>query len=251
MAEKTVIHDEGLTKYYGKTRGVEGLNLSVYEGEIFGFLGPNGAGKSTTIRLLLGLIRPTGGRVSVLGFDCWNQAVLVKQITGFVSDNVRLYENLTGEQLLDYVHGFQPHRKVEWRDKLVQRFDLDLSFKIKDYSRGNRQKLALVAALMHRPPILILDEPTIGLDPLMQQEFYYILKEYREKGGTVFMSSHFLPEVEKAENLKYFTLFHYYKPAQVLRTGVLSARNVAFLGMIFIVFTVLAVFIFKNRDIAI
>jgi len=186
-----------LTKYYGSTRGIEGLNLEVGHGEIFGFLGPNGAGKTTTIRMLMGMLKPTKGSAHVLGMDAWREATSIKMNVGHIPGDVRLYENMHVHDLLDYIDDFRPGPD-RLRNELVERLDLDVDKKVKSLSRGNRQKAAIILAMMFDPEILILDEPTLGLDPLMQQEFYTILGEFRDRGHTVFLSSHILTEVERS-----------------------------------------------------
>jgi ABC-2 type transport system ATP-binding protein len=187
----------GLTKYYGRVRGIEDLNLEVEEGEVFGFLGPNGAGKTTTLRLLLGLLRPTRGRAEVFGMDCQRDSYHIRQHIGYVPGEVSLYGEMTGQELLDLVGHFHPHSPSGRARELAERLELDLSRKVRHYSKGMRQKLAIIQALAHRPRLLLLDEPTLGLDPLMQKEFYRLLAEERERGCTVFLSSHLLPEVER------------------------------------------------------
>lgn len=196
MPEDATIKCQGLTKFYGRQRGIEGLDLEVRRGEIFGFLGPNGAGKTTTIRMLMGLLKPTSGTASILGLDTWRDSVQVKFHVGNIPGDVSLYENLHVHDLLDYIDRFRPGADP-LRAELLRRLDLDISKKVRSLSRGNRQKVAIVLAMMHDPEILILDEPTLGLDPLMQQEFYTILSEFKERGGTVFLSSHILSEVER------------------------------------------------------
>ncbi len=191
------IQVEGLTRFYGRNRGVEDLAFTVERGEIFGFLGPNGAGKTTTIRLLMGLIRPTRGSARIFGLDCWQDAASVKRHVGYVPGDVRLYEGMTGAQFLDFLAGFRRGVDPARRRMLVERFEVELSRQIKHLSRGNRQKLALVQALMHDPPLLLLDEPSSGLDPLMQSELLALLREERNRGKTVFLSSHLLHEVER------------------------------------------------------
>jgi len=191
------IEVDGLTRFYGRERGVEGLSFTVERGEIFGFLGPNGAGKTTTIRLLMGLIRPTRGRALVFGLDCWRDAPTVKARVGYVPGDARLYEAMTGAQFLDFLAGFRPGLDPVRRKLLVERFEVELSRPIKHLSKGNRQKIVLVQALMHDPPLLLLDEPSSGLDPLMQGELRALLREERNHGKTVFLSSHLLQEVER------------------------------------------------------
>jgi len=192
-----VIKTEDLTKYYGPVRGVENLNLEVEEGEIFGYLGPNGAGKTTTIRLLIGNLNPTRGKAYLLGHRVSTHSFAWKKDIGYIPGELSLYGNLTGEEFLRYFAYLRGGVDWSYVKSLAQHFDLDLSKPINTYSHGNRQKLGIIQALMHKPKLLILDEPTLGLDPLMQQEFYKIMEEVKGEGRTVFISSHILPEVEK------------------------------------------------------
>jgi len=192
----TAIDVGGLTKYYGKTRGIEDLTFSVAAGQAFGFLGPNGAGKTTTIRCLLGMLKPTAGAASLLGQTVTLDGARLRRRIGYVPGEVRLYENETGRWLLDYVSGLRgsaPSSQTE----LLEQLEFDPTKRVKHLSKGNKQKLALVIALMHDPELLILDEPTSGLDPLNQQTVFEILGRRRAAGATVFFSSHILPEVEK------------------------------------------------------
>jgi ABC-2 type transport system ATP-binding protein len=191
------IQARNLSKVYRGGRGVFELNFSVMEGEIFGFLGPNGAGKTTTIRTLIGLLRPTGGSVSVFDLDCWRQAPSVKAQVGFVSGDPRLYEKMTGGAFLEFMAGFRARGTLDNAKKIAAELELDLHPKIRHLSRGNRQKLVLVQGLMHDPPLLVLDEPTGGLDPLGQAAFLNRLEDERSRGKTVFLSSHNLAEVER------------------------------------------------------
>ncbi|MBN2169071.1 MAG: ABC transporter ATP-binding protein [Actinobacteria bacterium] len=191
-----VVVTEGLTKHYGTTVGVEDLALEVEEGEIYGFLGPNGAGKTTTLRLLLGLIEPTGGKGEVLGYDIWHQSVEVKRIVGYLPGDPALYPELTGEAHIRFISKFNGHDERNGRE-LATRLELELDKRIEDYSRGMKQKLALVLALMKKPSVLIMDEPTNALDPLTQHVLYDLLREYRNEGTTVLFSSHNLPEIER------------------------------------------------------
>jgi ABC-2 type transport system ATP-binding protein len=186
-----------LTRHYGKHRGISDLTFELGEGQIFGFLGPNGAGKTTTIRQLMGLMRPSSGTARIFGLDCWRDSVRVKEKVGFLPGDLRLYEKMTGEEFLDFFAAFRKGAHRRWRRELIERFGLDTSRKIKHMSEGNRQKLAVVQALMHDAPLLILDEPSSGLDPLMQVEFVELLQEERSRGKTVFLSSHQLVEVER------------------------------------------------------
>ena len=191
------IETTGLTKYYGKVRGVEDVHLTVHSGEVFGFLGPNGAGKSTTIRLLLDLIRPSAGSVRVLGMDPRSDSLAVRRRVGYLPGDLAMYDAMTARQLYTYFGGIRGVDAMPAALEIADRLDLDVDRKISDYSTGNRQKVGLVQALMHDPELLILDEPTSGLDPLVQQEFYAIVDEAKARGRTVFLSSHVLPEVER------------------------------------------------------
>jgi len=193
-----IVETEKLTKWYGTHRGVEEVDLVIETGEIFGFLGPNGAGKTTTIRLLLDLIRPTSGRAAVFGIDCARDPVAIHRRIGYVPGEFTLYDRLTGEQTLEYFGNLRGGVDRAYRASLVERFDLDPSRRFKEYSKGNKQKVGLVIALQHRPELLVLDEPTAGLDPLVQQTFFETLREVIGDGGTVFLSSHILSEVEKS-----------------------------------------------------
>lgn len=188
---------EGLTKYYGSVRGIEDLDLEVHEGEIFGYLGPNGAGKSTTISTVLDFIRPTRGTATVLGMDSRRDSVAIHREVGYLPGELAMPERMTGRELLSYLAALRDIDARAEIESLAKRFDLDLDRKIRAYSSGNRQKVGLVQALMHRPRLLVLDEPTNGLDPIVQQEFYKLLREVTAEGRTVFLSSHILPEVER------------------------------------------------------
>ncbi len=187
----------GLTKRYGAHAALRGLDLRVPVGRLFGFLGPNGAGKTTTIRILLGLLRATSGTARVLGRDAWADGPRVRTAIGYLSGDVRLYDNLTGRatiEFLDAAHGGRTRSEVE---RLTRSFDLDLDRRVGGYSRGMKQKLGLISALMHRPRLLILDEPTIGLDPLVRETLYQELRDVARDGRTVLFSSHTLAEVEE------------------------------------------------------
>ncbi|MGD0863537.1 MAG: ABC transporter ATP-binding protein [Candidatus Limnocylindrales bacterium] len=190
------IETRGLTKRYGRARGIIDVDRVVEAGQIFGFLGPNGAGKSTTIRLLLDLIRPTSGEASVLGMDVHRDRLAIDRRVGYVPGELSLYGELTGHQLLAYLANLQGRVDADYRDRLIERLELDPTRRIKSLSRGNKQKVGLVAAFMIRPDLLILDEPTAGLDPFVQLEFEHLCEEARDEGRTVFISSHQLPEVE-------------------------------------------------------
>src|SRR5688572_6634520 len=193
------ISTRALTKHYGSVKALTDLTLEVNQGEIFGFLGPNGAGKSTTIRTLLGYLHATRGTASVLGMDISADSVEIRRATGYLPGGIALYDSLSGEEVLDYLvdmQGSEPRRRVE----LCERLELPASVlrrKVRDYSRGMRQKIGVVQAFQHDPELSILDEPTEGLDPLMQQAFYRLLDDLRREGKTVFFSSHVLSEVER------------------------------------------------------
>lgn len=192
-----VIQAENLTKYFGKSRGVDGLNLEVQDGEVFGFLGPNGAGKTTTIRLALDFIRPTNGSIQVLGLDPRKQALAVHSRTGYLPGELAMYGGLTGAELLTYFGNLRGGVDWGYVEELAERLGADLSERIKSLSSGNRHKIGLIQALMNKPELLILDEPSSRLDPLVQQEFLKLVAEVRDEGRTVFLSSHILPEVER------------------------------------------------------
>lgn len=197
MKEPNAISTTSLTKAYGGVQALRGIDLEVGPGEIFGFLGPNGAGKTTTIRCLLDLIRPTSGTIRVLGIDPQRDPVAVRARTGYLPGELRLDDNLTAEQSLRFFAGLRGGRD-DWAyvQRLAQRLDLDLKRQVKNFSKGNKQKVGVIQALMHRPDLLLLDEPTSGLDPLMQQEVLRLIGEARADGATVFFSSHVLSEVQ-------------------------------------------------------
>ncbi|RJL31622.1 ABC transporter ATP-binding protein [Bailinhaonella thermotolerans] len=192
----TVISAAGLVKTFGRTRALDGLDLEVAAGEIHGYLGPNGAGKTTTLRVLLGLIRPDGGRVRLLGGDPWRDAVALHRRLAYVAGDVALWPGLTGGETIDLLGRLRGGLDRRRRDELVERFGLDPSKRARAYSKGNRQKVALVSALSSRAELLLLDEPTTGLDPLMEVEFRRCLAERAREGVTVLLSSHVLAEVE-------------------------------------------------------
>ncbi|MGO9028852.1 MAG: ATP-binding cassette domain-containing protein [Acidimicrobiales bacterium] len=190
------IRTEGLTKRYGELAALDHLDLDVFQGEVVGYLGPNGAGKTTTIRLLLGLIRPTEGRGEIFGLDCQRRSVEIHRRLAYVPGEASLWPSLTGAETLHLLGRVQGRVDEAYRDELVSRFELDPTKKVRAYSKGNRQKVILVAGLMTRPDLLVLDEPTTGLDPLMEQAFRHCIHEARERGQTVFLSSHIMTEVE-------------------------------------------------------
>ena len=190
------IRTTGLTKAYGKKRGIVELNLCVAEGEFFGFIGPNGAGKSTTIRTLLGLIRPTGGHASVLGMDVWRDRRAILSQVGYLPSEAAFYPNMRVHELLRLSADLRKADCAREADALCERLQLDPARRVDELSFGNRKKAAIVCALQHRPRLLVLDEPTGGLDPLMQREFFAILRERNRAGTTVFLSSHVLSEIQ-------------------------------------------------------
>ena len=192
-----VIQIERLTKTYGAHRGITELDLDVAEGEIFGFLGPNGAGKTTTMRVLLDLIRPTTGRAMVFGIETTADPVAIHKRVGYLPGEFDLYDRLTGAQTITYFGNLRGGVDRTYVDSLIQRLNLDPSRKFKEYSKGNKQKVGLVVALQHRPDLLILDEPTVGLDPLVQQTFFELVREARADGRTIFLSSHIIDEVDR------------------------------------------------------
>jgi ABC-2 type transport system ATP-binding protein len=191
-----VISVSGLTKKFGQTTALDGLDMEVARGEVHGFLGPNGAGKTTTIRVLLGLIRADGGIARLFGGDPWSDATELHRRLAYVPGDVTLWSNLTGGEVIDLLGRLRGGLNLDKKDQLLQRFDLDPTKKGRTYSKGNRQKVALVAALAADVELLILDEPTAGLDPLMEAEFRLCIEEDRRSGRTVLLASHILAEVE-------------------------------------------------------
>jgi ABC-2 type transport system ATP-binding protein len=204
MEQTLAIYTHGLLKSYGSVRALRGLDLEVRQGEIFGYLGPNGSGKTTTIRCLLDLIRPNGGTVRVLGIDPQADPVAVRARVGYLPGELHFDENMSVESALRYLNSLRSSkhaggRIADWDyvRHLCQHIDLSLKLAIKNLSKGNKQKVGVVQALMHRPELLLLDEPTFGLDPLVQQEVLRLVKEARQEGATVFFSSHILSEVQE------------------------------------------------------
>lgn len=197
-----------LTKFYGKARGIEGVDLAVEQGDFFGFIGPNGAGKSTTIRTLLGLISPTSGEASVLGLDVAKDKTQILQQVGYLPSEVNFYRGMRVGEVLALSAKLRGVDCTAEQVRLCERLELDVTRRVQELSFGNRKKVGIVCALQHRPALCILDEPTSGLDPLMQREFYAILQERNEQGTTVFLSSHVLSEVER-----------YCRNAAVIREG--------------------------------
>jgi ABC-type multidrug transport system ATPase subunit len=193
----SIIQTEKLTKFYGRHRGIIDVDLAVEQGEAFGFLGPNGAGKTTMIRILLDHIRPSRGRATIFGIETTEDPVAIHRRLGYLPGEFVLYDKLTGGQTIQYFANLRGGVDRQYQQALMDRLDVDPSRKFKEYSKGNKQKIGLVIALQHRPELLLLDEPTSGLDPLIQQEFYAVIREAKAEGRTIFMSSHILGEVER------------------------------------------------------
>jgi ABC-2 type transport system ATP-binding protein len=191
-----IVRIEGLIKQFGNFRALDGLDLDVRRGEVHGFLGPNGAGKSTTIRILLGLMHHDGGTITLFGRDPWSEGTELRAHLAYVPGDVSLWPSLTGGECMDVLAGVHGGMDAGRRAELIQRFDLDPTKRARDYSKGNRQKVALVAALASEAELIVLDEPTSGLDPLMEQVFKEVIQERRQEGVTVLLSSHILSEVE-------------------------------------------------------
>ncbi len=193
----SLVEVKGLTKRFGKFTALKKVDLSVNEGEIYGFIGPNGAGKSTTIRVLLGMLKPSEGQVTIFGKDAWKDAVAIHKRVAYVSGDANLWPNLTGGEVIDLFLTMRGKGNGNRRDELIERFKLDPSKKCRTYSKGNRQKIALIAAFASEADLYILDEPTAGLDPLMERIFQECILEVKQQGKTVLLSSHILSEVEK------------------------------------------------------
>src|SRR6266851_5885509 len=192
------IRTSKLTKDYGLGRGLFDLDLQVREQEVFGFLGPNGAGKTTAIRCFMGLVRPTAGSAWIFGLDCVRDYVAVKRKVGYIPGDMPQFGSLRGSEVIAYLAALNGGADPRLARSIADRFNLDLSRRYREYSTGNKQKLGIALAFMHKPALLILDEPTSGLDPLNQQEFYELLTETRDRGATIFLSSHVLSDVERA-----------------------------------------------------
>ena len=197
MTDQITIHTEGLTKHYGDVKALVDLDLDVRAGEVFGFLGPNGAGKTTMIRTILDEIRPTAGRATIAGMDTHEESVEIRRHIGYVPGDLAMYPNLTGRDTLTYYANLRGGVDWSYVDALADRLDADLSVKVGDLSSGNRQKVGLIQAFMNRPDVLIMDEPSSGLDPLIQREFQAMMREVAAAGRTVFLSSHTLSEVQR------------------------------------------------------
>jgi len=196
----SVIEVNHLTKYYGKARGIVDVSFNVEEGEIFGFIGPNGAGKSTTIRLFLSLIYPTNGDAKIFGKDCIQHGPELRQVIGYLPSEVFYYEGMKVLDLLKYSASFYKKDCTQRLHELADLMELDLKRKIEDLSYGNKKKVGIVQGLLHQPKLIVLDEPTAGLDPLMQQKFFKLIREENKHGATVFFSSHILGEVQRMCN---------------------------------------------------
>lgn len=192
-----VIEINNLTKYYGKTRGIENVSFDVEEGEIFGFIGPNGAGKSTTIRTLLSIIYPTGGNAKIFGKDCVKYGPEIKKEIGYLPSEVFYYDNMKVIDLLKYSASFYKKDCSKRMKELIEIMDLDTNKRIDDLSYGNKKKVGIVQGLLHQPKLIILDEPTSGLDPLMQQAFFNLILEENKRGAAILFSSHILSEVQR------------------------------------------------------
>lgn len=210
-----VIETSSLTKYYGKSRGITGLNLTVEEGDIYGFIGPNGAGKSTTIRTLLGLIQPTKGSGTVLGYDCVKGKMRILEQVGYMPSEAMFYPRMKVGDVITFSAKLHGKDCSEEAKCLMERFELDKKKRIEELSLGNRKKVSIICAMQHKPKVYILDEPTSGLDPLMQHEFFELLHERNKEGATVFLSSHVLSEIAR-----------HCSHAAIIREGELAAQDV-------------------------
>jgi len=197
VTEQTAIHTEKLTKHYGDFPALVDLDLEVRVGEVFGFLGPNGAGKTTMIRTILDEIRPTTGKATILGLDSHAQSVEIRRHIGYVPGDLAMYPNLTGRDTITYFANLRGGVDWDFVESLADRLDADLSKKVGDLSSGNRQKVGLIQAFMNKPELLIMDEPSSGLDPLVQREFQKMMREVADSGRTIFLSSHTLSEVQR------------------------------------------------------
>ena len=211
---KNIIEIEHLTKKYGKARGITDLNLTVEQGDIFGFIGPNGAGKSTTIRLLLGLISPTSGKVSIFGKDIREHHVEILQGIGYMPSEAMFYPSMRVGEVIDLAAKLHKKDCKKQAQVLCDRLQVDTKKKIEELSLGNRKKISIICAMQHEPDLYIMDEPTSGLDPLMQKEFYELVLERNKQGATMFLSSHILSEIQR-----------YCKNAAIVREGKLIAVN--------------------------
>ena len=200
MKSDVVVSIKQLSKWYGKTRGIDGVSFDIYRGEVFGFLGPNGAGKTTTIRTLLGLINPTSGEASILGLDAFEKNLELRKRIGYLPGVASTYTNYTARKYLAMMARLRGVDCTTKINEYAKRLEINLDMHIHDLSKGNKQKVAVIQAFMHEPELLFLDEPTSGLDPLVQREFEKILDEVKSRGATVILSSHVLSEVEHLAN---------------------------------------------------
>ncbi|WP_057894239.1 ABC transporter ATP-binding protein [Lacticaseibacillus brantae] len=212
-----VMEVSGLTKNFGQFHALKGISFEVQPGEVFGYIGPNGAGKSTTIRTLLGILKPTAGTAQIFGQDAWRDAVAIHRRLAYVPGDVYLWPNLTGGEMIDLLLKLGGQKHSAETDELIERFELDPSKKSRTYSKGNRQKVALIAAFSSQPELLILDEPTSGLDPLNEATFQAVLGEFKANGGSTLLSSHILSEVERlADRIAIL------RDGQIIETGTLA-----------------------------
>ncbi len=193
----TILQTKGLKKCFGKTEALAGVDLKLEQGEVYGFIGPNGAGKSTTLRCLLGMYKADAGSAEVFGMDAWKDAVAIHRNLAYVPGDVNLWPNLRGGEVIDLFLRLRKSHESSYRDELIRRFDFDPTKKCKAYSKGNRQKVALIAAFSAKADLYLLDEPTSGLDPLMEQIFRQCISEAKERGASILLSSHILSEVEQ------------------------------------------------------
>jgi len=201
LSAPAAIRTENLTMSYAHGRGIENVSLTVPRGSVFGFLGPNGAGKTTTIRIFFDLLRPQKGSAEILGHDSIKGSIAIRERTGYLPGDLALPHSMTGKEVLEWLSSLRPHTPPVRRDELVERFKVQLDRPIKQLSKGNRQKIGLVQAFQHNPELVVLDEPTSGLDPLLQDEFHRLVRDYVGNGGTVFLSSHSLDEVQHTADL--------------------------------------------------
>jgi ABC-2 type transport system ATP-binding protein len=226
LGTEPAVQIHGLTKSYGNIRALQGIDLEVDYGEIFGFLGPNGAGKTTTIRCMLDMLRPDGGQILLMGNDPQKNPVLIQENTGYLPGEMQFFENMTVEQQLHFFSDMRGKR-VEWAavKKMTEYLDLGLKIQIKNLSKGNKQKLGIIQAFMHQPELLLLDEPTSGLDPLMQKKVLDLLRKANSDGATVFFSSHIMSEVEEVADR--VAIVRSGKIVEIIETEILTHRSIS------------------------